>query len=128
VLKKRLSGNKHFQTLNTKAMDLFSVEVLIPFGFFGMIILLVYLSYRKKMRMAMIERGLDPNSLDNFKKSNTTVKFGLFLAAIGLGVLIANGITAMGWLSEEVAFLSMVFIFGGAALIGGGFLDRKEQK
>lgn len=109
-------------------MDLFSVEVLIPFGFFGMIILLVYLSYRKKMRMAMIERGLDPNSLDNFKKSNTTVKFGLFLAAVGLGVLIANWITAMGWLSEEVAFLSMVFIFGGAALIGGGFLDRKEQK
>lgn len=108
-------------------MDLLSVEVLVPLGFFGFILCLVYMGHRKKIRMTMIEKGLDPNALEGEKRNDSSLKIGLFMAAVGLGILIANGIAAMGWLSEEVAFFSMFFIFGGVALIVSGFLKGNEQ-
>lgn len=122
----RLHCNNQLTNLKHNTMDLLSVEVLVPLGFFGFILCLVYMGQRKKIRMAMIEKGLDPNSLEGEKRNDSSLKIGLFMAAIGLGILIANGIAAMGWLSEEVAFLSMFFIFGGLALITSGFLSKKD--
>ena len=107
-------------------MDVLSVEVLVPLGFFFFIIILVYLGNQKKIRMALIEKGLDPDTFKNESHQNTASRIGLFMAAIGVGVLIANGIAALGWLSEDIAFLSMFFIFGGVALIVSGFLNKKK--
>lgn len=108
-------------------MDLFNVEVLVPLGFFLFIIVLVYLGHQKKIRLSLIEKGLDP---DTFKKENhqgTATRIGIFMAAVGVGILIAQGIAAMGWLSEDVAFISMFFIFGGVALIGSGLMKSGEK-
>jgi hypothetical protein len=107
-------------------MDVLSVEVLVPLGFFLFIIVLVYLGHQKKIRLALIEKGLDPDTFKNESHQNTAARVGLFMAAVGVGILIANGIAALGWLSEDVAFLSMFFIFGGAALIGSGFINKKN--
>jgi len=108
-------------------MDILSVGVLVPVGFFLFIIVLVYLGNQKKIRMALIEKGLDPDTFKKESHQNTATRIGLFMAAIGVGVLIANGIAAMGLLSEEVAFLSMFFIFGGLALIVSGFMKKTEK-
>ncbi len=105
-------------------MDVLSSAVLVPLGFFAFIIVLVYLGHQKKIRMALIAKGMDPDTFKNESHEKTAMRIGLFMAAIGVGVLIANGIAAMGWLSEEVAFLSMFFIFGGVALIGSGLVKK----
>lgn len=105
-------------------MDLFSVEVLVPLGFFFFIIVLVYLANQKKIRMALIEKGLDPDTFKTESDKNTAGRVGLFMAAVGVGVLIANGVSALGLLSEDVAYVSMFFIFGGVALIVSGFLGK----
>ncbi len=107
-------------------MDLFQVQVLVPLGFFFFIIVLVYLGNQKKIRMALIEKGLDPDTFKSENHQNTAVRVGLFMTAVGVGVLIANGIAALGWLSHDVAFISMFFIFGGVALIVSSFLNKKE--
>ncbi|MCD6179334.1 MAG: hypothetical protein J7K39_05465 [Bacteroidales bacterium] len=108
-------------------MDLFSVGVLVPLGFFLFIIILVYLGNQKKIRLSLINKGLDPNTFKNENHQNTALRTGIFMSAIGVGILVANGIAALGWLSQDVAFLSMLFIFGGLALIGSGFLNRKNN-
>jgi len=107
-------------------MDVLSVGVLVPLGFFFFIIVLVYLGHQKKIRLALIEKGLDPDTFKNESHKNTATRIGLFMAAVGVGVLIANAIAALGWLSEEVAFISMFFIFGGVALIGSGLMRKKD--
>lgn len=109
-------------------MDLFTVKVLVPLGFFLFIIVLVYLGHQKKIRMALIEKGLDPDTFKKESHQDTASRIGLFMAAVGVGVLIANGIAALGWLTEDVAYVSMFFIFGGVALIGSGLLNKKDQK
>ena len=108
-------------------MDILTAGVLVPLGFFLFIIVLVYLGHQKKIRMALIEKGLDPDTFKKESHQQTATRIGLFLAAIGVGILLANGIAAMGWLSEEVAFLSMFFIFGGLALIVSGLMKKKEM-
>lgn len=107
-------------------MDLLSTEVLVPLGFFAFILGLVYLGNRKKIHMAMIAKGLDPAAFEKEDKSNSSLKIGLFMAAVGLGILLANGITALGWLEKEVAFFSMIFILGGIALIASGFIKQAK--
>ena len=96
-------------------MDLFSTELLVPLGFFTFIIVLVYLNHQKKIRLALIQKGLDPDTFKKESHQNTAARIGLFMAAVGAGTLVANGIAALGWLSEDVAFISMFFIFGGVA-------------
>ncbi len=107
-------------------MELFSSQVLVPLGFFLFILVLVYMGHQKKIRTMLIERGLDPDTFKNESHQKTATRIGLFMTAVGVGVLIANGIAALGWLSEEVAYLSMFFIFGGVALIGSGILNKSE--
>ncbi|MCD6092152.1 MAG: hypothetical protein J7J72_11700 [Bacteroidales bacterium] len=107
-------------------MDLFSVEVLVPLGFFLFIIVLVYLGHQKKIRMALIEKGLDPDTFKQESHQHTATRIGIFMTAVGIGVLIANAIAALGWLSEDVAYISMIFIFGGVALISSGFFGKKN--
>ncbi|MBN1650634.1 MAG: hypothetical protein JW857_04860 [Bacteroidales bacterium] len=107
-------------------MELFSTAVLVPLGFFLFIIVLVYMGHQKKIRTMLIEKGLDPDTFKKESHQETATRIGIFMTAVGVGVLIANGIAALGWLSEEVAFLSMFFIFGGVALIGSALLKKKE--
>lgn len=109
-------------------MDLLTVQVLVPLGFFCFIIALVYMGHQKKIRMILIEKGLDPNTFKNESHESTATRIGFFMAAIGIGVLIANGISALGWLSEEVAYISTFFIFGGLALIASGFFVKKNHE
>jgi len=109
-------------------MDLFTVQVLVPLGFFCFILALVYLANQKKIRMTLLQSGLDPSTFKNESHQKTAARIGLFMTAVGLGVLIANAIAAMGWLNEDVAYISMFFIFGGVALIGSGFLNKSDSE
>jgi hypothetical protein len=56
------------------------------------------------------------------------LKFGLFFIGIGIGVLIASILTAMTLIEPEVAYFSMIFLFGGLALVIHHVIDKKQKQ
>jgi hypothetical protein len=112
-------------------MGPFLAGILIPLGFFAMIIGIVYttVTARNRERMAMIERGADPTLFETRKRANGgSMKVGLFLFGIGLGVVVAYLLVSGGGMDEGAAYPAMIFIFGGLALIVSHLWQRKQDK
>jgi preprotein translocase subunit YajC len=104
------------------------VEILVPLGFFAMIVAIVYLTIRKKERLSLIQHGADASSLKMDKESNGPLKFGLLLIGIALGILLGNVLTEYTEMQEEVAYFSMTFICGGISLLIYYVMDKKQKK
>jgi hypothetical protein len=113
-------------------MGPFVAGILIPLGVCAMIFGIAYIviTSRNRERMALIERGADPKLFEAGKKAGSTgiMKLGLFLLGIGLGIFIANVIVSTGVMNEEAAYPSMIFIFGGLALIVSYLWQLKQEK
>ncbi|MDP4291203.1 MAG: hypothetical protein Q8908_08990 [Bacteroidota bacterium] len=103
--------------------------VIISLAVFAMIYGIVHLNIRKKERLMLIQAGLDPATFEkNAKPALTTVKLGMVLIAVGLGVLLANIIVKFNWMDRDAAYFSLVFLFGGFSLLASYFLERKQIK
>jgi hypothetical protein len=90
---------------------------------------LVHLSVRRKERMALLAKGADPSVFhDEVRNKITTLKYGLFLIGIGIGILIGRILVSAADFEPEVAYFSMVFLWGGIALVISYFLARKIEK
>ena len=96
----------------------------IPIAFFAMILGIVYMSYRKKERMALIQSGRDASILKEDGRCYSSLKWGLLLFGVGLGLLIAEFMAKYGVMSPEAAYFSMAAIFGGMALIIDFFIEK----
>ncbi len=105
--------------------------ILIPLIVFSSIfgIIYVWISTRNKERMAMIEKGADASLFATKKKNftNITLKIGMLAVGIGTGILIGSLLSKYTALDEEVAFPSMIFLFGGLFLVGNAFLEKKNK-
>jgi hypothetical protein len=99
-------------------------DIIVPVSVFAMVLGIVYLSYRKKERMALIQSGRDSSIFGQDKQCYSTLKWGLLLFGVGLGLLIAEALSRFDILSPEVAYFSMAFIFGGAALIVDFLIEK----
>lgn len=106
--------------------------ILIPLYFFGSVfgITYLYLTTRNRERMALIEKGL---GADIFNKKNSNIlakislKLGMFIMGIGLGVLAGHLLNNAG-LDDEVAYPSAICFFaGGALILYYVFISRKEK-
>lgn len=105
------------------------VGVIISLGFFTLVYGIVHLNIRKKERLMLIQAGLDPETYEkNTKPSLTSVKLGMLLVAVGLGILLANIITKFNVMDSDAAYFSLVFLFGGISLLVSYFLERKQLK
>ena len=120
------------QTFKTNIMEPFLVGILVPLGSFAMIFGIVYMvvTSRNRERMALIERGADPTLFETKKKggNSVTMKAGLFLFGIGLGIVVAYLLTSGGGMEEGAAYPAMIFVFGGIALIVSHLWQRKQEK
>lgn len=95
---------------------------------FGTIFGIVYLGIRKRERMAFLEKGVDISKMEiNKQTSATSLKYGLLLIGIAVGLLLGDVLSCTTDLQEEVAYFSMVFIFGGLALVIFHFIDKKNR-
>ncbi|HLN53600.1 MAG TPA: DUF6249 domain-containing protein [Lentimicrobium sp.] len=107
-------------------------DFLIPIAFFAAVFGIFFLFIRKKERMALLDRGLDPRSFENQNTNFSTLKYGLLLTGVGLGILLANIIVAVGVMDDEPAYFSFVALFGGIALIIDYLIEkniiRKQKK
>lgn len=104
-------------------------EILIPLALFGSIfgILYVYLTARNRERLSMIEKGVDPSIFTSKRNyANMTLKFGMLLVGVSLGILVGSLIDELTTLPEEVGYFSMIFLFGGLALIVNSIMEDKK--
>jgi hypothetical protein len=103
--------------------------VLVLGVIFGAIVSIVYLNVRRKERMAMLDKGVDA-SVFFTKRNNSNVyslKYGLLLIGLAVGIMFGNLLANSAPFIEqqEAAYFSMIFLFGGLALLINFFLARK---
>lgn len=91
--------------------------IFVPIGFFLALfaILYVYWSTRTKERLALIEKGLDAGIFKGECSQYALVKWGIFLIALGLGVVAGFLLSMM--MNEVVAFFTAILVCGGFGLI-----------
>lgn len=99
--------------------------ILVPLGLFAMIFGIVYLNFRKRERMMLLDRGLDIDTFKRHDENQLQLKWGMLLIGVAIGLLLGNIFTAQGWLEDWVAYFSMTFIFGGIALIASYYMSKK---
>ena len=115
------------------------METLIAFiALFATVFGILYVHYttRNKERMALIEKGADASLFNTGKEGKGlginwgkfALKIGMLFMGIGLGI-IAGAILESAALfpSEEAGYFSMIFIFGGLALVLYYLIDRKSK-
>jgi len=106
------------------------VPLIVFASIFG--IFYVFLTTRNKERLSMIEKGADASMFLTRKgdRGNTyyTLKFGMLAVGIAIGLLVGSIIAETTNLPEEVAYFSMIFLFGGISLIVNHFMEVKQKK
>jgi peptidoglycan/LPS O-acetylase OafA/YrhL len=104
--------------------------IFVPIGFFLAIfaILYVYWTTRTKERLALVEKGLGANIFraDPLRRRLDLVKWGIFLIALGLGVVA--GFALSNVIQEVVAFFTAILVCGGIGLIVAYFVINKLGK
>lgn len=93
----------------------------------GAFIMIVYLrKYENQERMSMIEKGIDPGTVKKPKSNTATISWALLLIGVGLGLLVGYYLDRT-FDMEEVAYFSMIFIFGGTGLGLSYLLTSKKE-
>jgi hypothetical protein len=103
--------------------------VFVPLGFFAMVVAIVYLRQRKQERLVMMQKGIDARFFETAKHSMQSLKWGIVLVALGLGMLTAKVLSKTQYFfpRTEEAYFSMLFLFGGVSLLIFHFIDRRRH-
>ena len=117
-------------------------DILVPITLFictfAMIFGIRY--FINKEKMAMIERGIDPGIRKSTPQPFLSLKFGLLLVGLGLGLIVAL-FTVRGIFGGELSnndedqavaiYFGCIGVFGGLGLIVSYMIEKKwldEQK
>jgi CBS domain containing-hemolysin-like protein len=102
--------------------------VFVPLGFFATVVAIVYLRQRRRERLLLIEKGMDVKMLESTPASPLyTLKWGIVLVGLGIGMLIANALARTPHFKTEEAYFAMLFLFGGASLLIFHFIGKKQE-
>lgn len=104
--------------------------VMVIIAIVGAYIMIVYLrKFTNEERIAMIEKGVDPQFFNVKKSFNTSVPLRASLLMIGGGVgLLLGHYLDRTFDMEEVAYFSMLFICGGIGLGASYLIEEKKIK
>ncbi len=104
-----------------------------PGEFFSLLAMVVgvtmyfFIKARHTERMAMIEKGiLHEEEPPKKRQSYFSVKFGMLLLGLGLGMTISFFISlGVGYPQSEPLFPALMLLFGGVGLVSSYFIVRK---
>ena len=104
--------------------------VMVIIAIVGAYVMIVYLRrFTNEERLAMIEKGVDPQFFNIKKSVNTSVPLRASLLMIGAGVgLLLGHFLDRSYDMEEVAYFSMLFICGGLGLGASYLIEEKKIK
>lgn len=112
-------------------MDVAALGVMVPIvALIGSFVMVVYLrKYENMERMSMIEKGVDPALFKSRAYRNTSLplRFSLLLIGAGIGLLFGYWLDSMTFM-DEVAYFSMLFIFGGIGLGLSYVIEERKSK
>ncbi|MCD4677084.1 MAG: hypothetical protein K8S18_13980 [Desulfobacula sp.] len=103
-----------------------SEGILVPISFFLLVYGIIHLYVRRKERLSLIEKGADASIFYSNKRIDPSLKYGLLLIGVGVGMLIGNFLSKTEAFNqaEELAYFSMVFLFGGISLLIYYFINK----
>jgi hypothetical protein len=96
----------------------------------GAYVMVVYIRKFENMeRMAIIEKGLDPQLFKKDKEATPSpvLRWALLLMGAGIGLLVGYFFDDI-FRMEEVAYFSMLFIFGGLGLLLAYVIEERKLK
>jgi len=113
------------------------VPILLGLGFFACIFGLGYL--KNKENMAKIHNGMDPSLNKQQPYPYQTLKWGLFLMGLGIGLFLAylldhtvldfssqSGRNLHNGNNNEAVYFSLLAIFGGLGLFISYLIEKKH--
>lgn len=103
--------------------------IIISLGFCVAIVLTVkYISAASnKEKMALIEKGVDISKIYQKKDyRNATLKSGLFLIGVALGLFTGYFLTVISSINSVVSYFSMILLFGGVSLVIFHWYNSKQ--
>jgi hypothetical protein len=103
-------------------------EFLIPISFFALVYGIIYLLFRRKERLMLMQKGVSASIFETGKKSPYELKWGLLMIGMGIGILLGKVLALHTTLEEEPAFFSMICLFGGIGLIIYHIIANKMEK
>jgi hypothetical protein len=110
-------------------MDVKIIGVMIPMvAVIGAFITVVYLrKFQNAERMAMIEKGIGPDLFGRNRDTSLPLRFSLLLIGAGIGLLMGYGLDRL-FNMEEIAYFSMLFLFGGLGLGAAYLVEEQKSK
>jgi preprotein translocase subunit YajC len=103
-------------------------DILVPLGFFAMVFGIVYFSIKRKERRQLIEKGIDASVIEPKHSIPSSLKWGMVLVGIGVGILLGKLMAAYTTMGDEASMFSMMCLFGGLALVIYYFMERNLEK
>lgn len=106
------------------------IAVFIPIvAIIGAVITIIYLrKYSYDERRIMIDKGVDPSLFSKPRRDDTgPLRASLLLIGAGIGLLLGYFLDN-AYRMEEVAYFSMLFIFGGLGLGAAYLIEEKKQR
>ncbi len=111
--------------ISEKIVALF-IPIICSLGAFTMIVFIR--KFENDEKMAMIAKGIMPPPKGLKVNPANSLRLGLLAIGVGLGLLVGNFLETYVGFSEDVAYFSMIFIFGGLGLLASYFLQMKINK
>jgi len=103
-------------------------EFLIGIAFFAAVYGIFHLYVRRKERLALIEKGQTAAIFNSESNVSPSLKYGIFFIGIAIGFLMGEILSEYTHLNEEIAYLSMIFLFGGIGLVTYYFIAKKHKR
>lgn len=87
-----------------------------------------YFKARNKERMAMIDKGVISNFEPPKRSPLRGLKFGLFIAGVGIGIFFGHILDTYTNIDEAASYFSMILLFGGLSFILSYFIELRKEK
>jgi hypothetical protein len=104
------------------------LDFLVGIAFFAVVYGIFHLYVRRKERLALIDKGLTASIFNSEANVSPSLKWGIFFIGIAIGFLFGELLAQFTRLEEGVAYLSMIFLFGGIGLVSYYFIARKHVR
>lgn len=101
------------------------VPILITLGAFVMVTFLR--KYENDERMALIAKGIDP-TINKARRTPVDLRYAFLAIGASIGLLMGNLLEANTRIEEEVAYFSMLLLFGGLGLIAAYLIQQKKEE
>ncbi len=110
-------------------MDVAVIGVFIPIvAIVAISAIIVYIrKFENEERMAMIDKGMNPKDMKVVRNTSFPLRFSLLMIGVGVGLFVGYILDSNTYM-DEVAYYSMIFIWGGLGMGLSYVIEEKKNK